>query len=71
MKTTVKLVTATIIGASSAYAASGAQSDENGLLVNLFLAFGAVIVAFQLIPGVMLFGAMLKGLFTREEKETL
>ncbi len=49
--------------ASQALAASGGKTEGNGLLVILFLTFGALIIVFQLIPGVLLFVSMVKGLF--------
>ncbi|BDV41835.1 hypothetical protein GURASL_07580 [Geotalea uraniireducens] len=64
MKTTARTLIAMIASASSAFAASGAGVDESGFLTPLFLAFGALIVAFQTVPALMLFGSMLKGLFS-------
>lgn len=49
--------------AGSAFADTGAGASENGWLWILFLGFAAVIVVFQLIPSVILLGAMLKGAF--------
>jgi len=56
--------------AGSAFAGTGADVAENGWLWMLFLGFGALIVAFQLVPSMILFGAMLKGLFTSAVKES-
>jgi|APIni6443716594_1056825.scaffolds.fasta_scaffold308168_2 hypothetical protein len=72
MKSILSIVASSIIAISSAHASSGASSDENGLLVNLFLVFGGVIIAFQLIPAVVLFSSLLKGIFagTKEEVHT-
>lgn len=53
----------------SAFAGTGGQSDENGWLWMLFLGFGALILVFQLVPSVILFGSMLKGLFSSTSKE--
>ena len=39
-------------------------------LETLFLVFIAVVVAIQVVPAIMLFGAMLKGLFTRSGKRS-
>jgi hypothetical protein len=50
--------------AGSAFADNGAGAAENGWLWMLFLGFGALIVAFQLVPSMILFGAMLKGIFS-------
>lgn len=72
MKTTIKnvLIALLIGGASMAFAASGAESEENSLLLGLFLGFGALIIVFQLFPGAMLFFSMVKGLFSSARKET-
>jgi hypothetical protein len=60
---------AVLIGtASSALAASGGKAEGSGVLIVLFLAFGALIIVFQLIPGVILFVSMVKGLFGKEKK---
>ena len=64
MKTTAKVLVALIATSGTALAASGAESEANGLLVTLSLAFGALIIAFQLVPGLFLFGSMIRGLFS-------
>lgn len=69
MKTTMKALMVALATAGTVWAASGAESEGNGLLVSMFLAFGALIIVFQLLPGLMLFGAMIKGLFIRAEKK--
>ncbi len=61
MKTVLATIL-TFIATSTAFAASGAQSEDSGLLVALFLGVGALIIAFQLLPGLTLFGSMMKGL---------
>lgn len=68
MKTYLKLAGALTLVATYANAASGATLDDNSLLVKLFLAFAAIIIVFQLVPGIVLFGSMLKGVFSREVK---
>ncbi|WP_298267653.1 hypothetical protein [Geobacter sp.] len=73
MKTATKTLALILAATTSALAASGAETEGNGFLVTLFLAFGALIIAFQLVPGVLLFASMIKGLFSRpsaEESET-
>jgi hypothetical protein len=69
MKTTIKALMVVLATTGTVWAASGAESEGNGLLVSMFLAFGALIIVFQLLPGLMLFGAMIKGLFIRTEKK--
>lgn len=39
-------------------------------LETLFLVFVAVIIAIQIVPAIMLFGAMLKGIFSGEQKHS-
>ena len=39
-------------------------------LETLFLVFVAVIIAIQVVPAIMLLGALLKGLFSRTEKHS-
>jgi hypothetical protein len=70
-KLTAACVTIALIGiASRALAATGGKAEGSGVLIILFLAFGALIIVFQLIPGVVLFVSMVKGLFGKE-KETV
>jgi len=66
MKTTLATMMTLIASASSALAASGAEAEGNGLLVTLFLGIGALVVAFQLIPGLALLVAMIRGLFAEK-----
>jgi len=56
--------------AGSAFADTGASADENGWLWMLFLGFGALIIVFQFVPSMILFGSMLKGLFSSPAKES-
>jgi hypothetical protein len=65
MKTILRIIV--VLGAtiSLAMAGDGTEASGNGLLVFLFLGFGAVIIVFQLIPGLMLFSSMIKGFFTK------
>ncbi len=63
MKIMMKIFAAIIMTATPALASSDPEIMDGGLLVFLFLGFGALIVVLQLIPSLMLFGSMLKGLF--------
>jgi uncharacterized membrane protein len=54
----------TIAGSSSAFAGTAAGAEENGWLWLVFLGFAALVVVFQLVPSMILLGAMLKGLFS-------
>ncbi|RNC72743.1 MAG: hypothetical protein ED859_01920 [Desulfuromonadales bacterium] len=70
MKTTLKTIMTLLATVSSCFAASGAESEGNGLLVMLFLSVGALIVVFQMLPGLALFGSMLRGLFSGKDVES-
>jgi hypothetical protein len=59
-----------IMIAGSAFADTGAGAAENGWLWMIFLGFGAMIVAFQLVPSMILFGSMLRGLFSTAAQES-
>ena len=63
MKIIMKILAAILVGATPALASGNPDRAEGSLLVLLFLGFGALIVALQLIPSLLLFGSMLKGLF--------
>lgn len=70
MKTKLATMMILLAVASTSFAASGAESEGNGLLVMLFLGIGALVVAFQMLPGLTLFGSMLKGLFSGKDAES-
>ncbi len=53
--------------ASMVLAASGGKAEGSGILVIFVLTFGALIIAFQLIPGVVLLVSMIKGMFGKEK----
>lgn len=57
-----------VILAANAFADTG-TSDQGGWLWTLFIGFGALIIVFQLVPATVLFGSMLKGLFTATAKK--
>jgi hypothetical protein len=56
-------------GASAAYAAQGNATEPTGWLGYLFIGFFAVIIATQLVPAMILFTGMLKGILTAAEDE--
>lgn len=68
MKAFISTIIASIATTSSVFAASGTESEGNGLFVWLFLGFGALIVLYQMAPGLMLLGSMIKGLFSTASK---
>ncbi|RNC72735.1 MAG: hypothetical protein ED859_01880 [Desulfuromonadales bacterium] len=65
MKTMIYALLAILASSTTVLAAGSAESEGNGFLVTLFLAFGALIIVFQLVPGLLLFGSMVKGLFIK------
>ena len=68
MKAMKMLATMMVGGASAAFAASGAQSQESGLLIYFFIGFFALIVVSQLVPAAILFIGMVRGVMARPEK---
>ncbi|MHB8909368.1 MAG: hypothetical protein ACYDAA_10880 [Syntrophales bacterium] len=71
MKLITATLTAILVNATSVLASSGQETMGTSLLVFLFLGFGAFIVVCQLIPSIVLFGSMLKGLFDSAAKGTM
>ncbi|MHB8770423.1 MAG: hypothetical protein ACYC7J_05455 [Syntrophales bacterium] len=63
MKVKAAILTVMMMTAVPALASTDAGTGGTSLLMFLFLGFGALIVACQLLPSLMLFYAMLKGLF--------
>jgi hypothetical protein len=71
MKFNTAILTAIMLTATPALASSDAGTAGTSVLVLLFLGFGALIVACQLVPSLMLFCSMLKGLFNTAAHDTL
>lgn len=70
MKTTVNVLVTLLAGsASAAYAAQGGESEGVGVLTYLFAGFFALVIVSQLVPAMILFFGMIKGLFSRSEKK--
>ena len=70
MKSFRNLVLAALLCSSSVAFASGGSGDGEGrLLVFVFLGFGALIIAFQMIPGLILFVSMIKEVFSRSARK--
>jgi hypothetical protein len=70
----MKVISATtlslMITGTQALASGGGQNPEGiGLLGTFFLAFGALIILFQFIPGLTLFFGILKGIFSSADTE--
>ena len=71
MKTMRMLVTLMAGSVSAAFAANGAQGDGMGILAYLFIGFFALVVVSQLVPAIILFAGMVKGLFSQREKTSV
>jgi hypothetical protein len=71
MKTLMIIAAAIAAGAAPLAASDGTEAAGTSLLVILFLGFGALIVVCQLVPGLVLFCSMIKGLFSGSVKKTL
>ena len=68
----IMTIAATIAATTQPLAASnGTEAAGTSILVILFLGFGALIVVCQLIPGLVLFCSMIKGLFGSAVKKTV
>jgi hypothetical protein len=71
----MKLITAILammmVKATTVLAAGSQETFEISGLMILFLVFGALIIVCQLIPCLVLFYSMLKGLFDSTAKKTL
>ena len=64
MRTAINTLIATIATTTTAFAATGANADEPGILAWGFMGFCAVILVGQLVPAAMLVIGAVKGLAT-------
>ncbi len=71
MKLKTTILTAIMLTATPVLASSDMETGGTSLLVLLFLGFGALIIACQLVPSLMLFCSMLKGLFSTAAHDTI
>ncbi len=62
MKNTLRALITLLALSSTVYAAGTAGAGGGNLLLTLFIGFFALIVVFQLVPAVILFIGMVKGL---------
>ena len=72
MKSTLANALILLVAASGTALLSFLDVTALGLapLETMFLVFIAVIIAIQVVPAIMLFGALLKGIFSRTEKRS-
>jgi hypothetical protein len=71
MKVLRMMMTMVIGSSSAAYAAAGMQSENAGILTYAFIGFFALIIVSQLVPAMILFFGMVKGLFAGKEKTSV
>ena len=71
MKTLSAIVLSLLVTVSYALASGGTAVEGPGLMTSFFIAFGVLIVLYQLIPGFMLIGGLLKEILSSiDEKAT-
>jgi hypothetical protein len=68
-KLTSCLIAAIIISGTTALVAVADVEPGSGIMPTLFIAFLGAIIAVQVIPGLMLFGMMFKGVAQMFRKE--
>lgn len=71
MKSILRIIVVLGATTSLAVAGEGTEASGNGLLVILFLGFGALIIVCQLVPCLILFCSMIKGLFAKSLKKPM
>jgi hypothetical protein len=64
--TSATLLSLLITGTQALASAGGAKVEGMGLLTTFFIAFAALIILFQLVPGLTLFLGILKGIFSAD-----
>ena len=69
MKNTLRNALIALVTFSSSAFAAGPVADSSGsFLITLFVGFFALIVVFQLVPAILMFIGMVKGLFSSKTK---
>jgi len=64
MKNTLRIIALmTILHAGSVFAATGAGGDGISFIGWIFIGFMVVVIAFQFIPAVVMFGSMMMAVF--------
>jgi hypothetical protein len=69
MKKMSTIVLSLLVTVSYALASGGTEVEGLGPMTAFFIAFGVLIVMYQFIPGLMLFGEMLKGVFLQVDRK--
>ena len=68
MKTMQMLISMVAGSTSAAYAAVSIHNDGAGVLTYFFIGFFALIIVSQLVPAMILFFSLVRGVFSRREK---
>ena len=71
MKRTMTTVGALMAMVTPAMAAGATETEGTSLITMLLIGFGTLIVVGQLIPGMILLGGMVKGMFKATATKTL
>ena len=71
MKTLRMFISIVAGSASAAYAATGVQGEGAGILTYFFIGFFALIIVSQLVPAMILFFGLVKGMFSLPEKTSV
>jgi len=71
MKRTMTTLGALMAMATPAIAAGATETEGTSLITILLIGFGGLIVVGQLIPALVLFGGMVKGMFGHGATKTL
>jgi hypothetical protein len=70
MKHTMTTLGALMAMATPAMATGATETEGTSIGIIVFLAFAALIIAFQLIPGFFMLSAMIKGIFGKGVTKT-
>ena len=68
MKTMQMLISMVADSTSAAYAAVSTHNEGAGVLTYFFIGFFALIIVSQLVPAMILFFSLVRGVFSRREK---
>jgi len=71
MKRTMTTLGTLMAMATPAMAAGGMETEGTSLVTILLVGFGALIVVGQVVPALVLFGGMVKGMFKTTAAKTL
>ncbi len=71
MKTMRMMITMIAGSASAAFAAAETQGEGMGVLAYMFIGFFALVIVSQLVPAMILFVGLVKGLFSSREKTSV